>query len=52
MANGVKSNRIVRFNNDGTIDGSFVTGDGFDNDVLALAIQPDGKIVVGEISEV
>ncbi len=47
MANGVKSNRIVRFNNDGTIDGSFVTGDGFDNDVLALAIQPDGKIVVG-----
>ena len=47
MANGVKSNRIVRFEKDGRIDLSFVTGEGFDNDVLALVIQPDGRIVVG-----
>ena len=46
-ANGIKSNRIVRFDSNGKVDKTFSTGDGFDDDVLAIAVQPDGKIVVG-----
>jgi len=46
-ANGVQRNRIVRFNIDGSVDQSFDPGDGFDDEVLALLVQPDGKIVVG-----
>ena len=44
---GVSSNRIVRINADGTRDASFVVGWGFDGIVNTLAIQNDGKIVVG-----
>ena len=46
-ANGIKSNRIVRFDPNGKVDKTFSTGEGFDDDVLAIAVQPDGKIVVG-----
>jgi uncharacterized delta-60 repeat protein len=48
--NGVTSNRIARLNSDGTRDTAFTTaiGTGFTNgSVIALAIQADGKIVVG-----
>ncbi len=45
--NGISRNRIVRFNLDGSVDKGFDPGDGFDDEVLALLIQPDGKIVVG-----
>lgn len=45
--NGVTVNRIVRLNPDGSIDTSFATGTGFDSNVFALALQPDGKILVG-----
>lgn len=46
--NGVTQNKIVRLNTDGTIDTSFNTGAGFnDNGINCLAIQPDGKILVG-----
>ena len=45
--NGVSRNRIVRFNLNGSVDKSFDPGEGFDDEVLALLIQPDGKIVVG-----
>jgi uncharacterized delta-60 repeat protein/prepilin-type N-terminal cleavage/methylation domain-containing protein len=44
---GVDRNRIARFNIDGSLDVSFDPGVGFDGDVLAVAIQPDGKILVG-----
>ncbi|MFP6872264.1 MAG: hypothetical protein VCA55_02045 [Verrucomicrobiales bacterium] len=44
---GVNRNRIARFNVDGSLDESFDPGVGFDDDVLAVAIQPDGKILVG-----
>jgi len=37
--------RIVRINPDGTQDPSFVTGGGFNNQVNALQIQSDGKII-------
>ena len=44
---GVARNRIARFNADGSLDGSFDPGLGFDDEVLAVAIQPDGKVLVG-----
>lgn len=45
--NGVSVNRIVRLNIDGSIDSGFQTGTGFNNNVYAIAIQGDGKIIVG-----
>lgn len=39
--------RIARLNADGTLDTSFDTGIGFNSAVMALAIQEDGKIIVG-----
>lgn len=47
--NGVSCNRIVRLNTDGSIDSSFVQGIGFNGNVTALALQVDGKILVGGI---
>ena len=41
------SNRIIRLNLDGTIDLSFNIGTGFDQPVSEIAIQDDGKILVG-----
>ncbi|HTO35957.1 MAG TPA: T9SS type A sorting domain-containing protein, partial [Flavobacterium sp.] len=45
--NGQTRNRIVRLNTDGTLDTSFTIGTGFDNRVYSIAVQPDGKIIVG-----
>lgn len=46
--NNVICNNIVRLNTDGSLDTSFSPpGTGFDNAILTLSIQPDGKIVVG-----
>jgi uncharacterized delta-60 repeat protein len=47
LHNGVTKNRIVRLNNDGTIDASFITGSGFNGLVNTTSIQSDGKIIVG-----
>ena len=44
---GTNRNRIVRLNTDGSFDSTFNIGTGFNSSVLALAIQSDGKIVVG-----
>ena len=44
---GVDRNRIARFNIDGSLDSSFDPGLGFDDEVMALALQPDGKVLVG-----
>ncbi|MBK6754377.1 MAG: delta-60 repeat domain-containing protein [Flavobacteriales bacterium] len=38
---------IVRLNTDGSGDGSFDVGSGFDNTITALALQPDGKVMRG-----
>jgi uncharacterized delta-60 repeat protein len=43
---GSASNRIARLNADGSLDGTFDVGDGFDGTVKGIAIQDDGKIVV------
>jgi uncharacterized delta-60 repeat protein len=55
-AGGVFNNNIARFNVDGTVDTTFVTGAGTQTDLFflyssvnALAVQPDGKILVGGI---
>ena len=45
--NGVEVNRIARLNSNGSIDTSFSIGTGFNNFVWTLALQNDGKILVG-----
>jgi uncharacterized delta-60 repeat protein len=45
--NGVSENHIIRLNLDGTKDTAFNTGTGFNNTVWSIAIQTDGKILVG-----
>ncbi|CAD0003788.1 T9SS type A sorting domain-containing protein [Flavobacterium salmonis] len=41
------SNSLIRLNDNGNYDTSFVTGTGFNGSVQSIAIQTDGKIVVG-----
>ena len=45
--NETTANQIIRLNIDGSRDTSFAYGNGFNNDVLSIVIQSDGKIVVG-----
>lgn len=45
--NGTTRNRIARLNTDGTIDGTFTLGTGANNDVVDVALQSDGKIIIG-----
>ena len=45
--NGTAINRIARLNTDGTLDTSFNVGTGANNLVNALAIQSDGKVLIG-----
>ncbi|TAH41164.1 MAG: T9SS type A sorting domain-containing protein [Bacteroidetes bacterium] len=44
---GVTRNRILRLENNGTLDNSYNIGTGFNGQVYALALQSDGKIVAG-----
>ena len=44
---GSTRRRIARVNTDGSHDTTFDPGEGFDDVVNAIAIQSDGKIVVG-----
>jgi uncharacterized delta-60 repeat protein len=45
--NGIASNRIILLNPDGSIDNSFLIGSGFNGNVLAIALQSDGKFIIG-----
>lgn len=45
--NGTPTNRIIRLNSNGSIDGTFLYGNGFDAEVNTIVIQSDGKILVG-----
>ncbi len=45
--NGTTRNRIARLNVDGTLDMTFNPTQGFNNDVNCIALQSDGKIIVG-----
>jgi uncharacterized delta-60 repeat protein len=44
---GVSANRIIGLNTNGTRDTSFDIGAGFSSNIVAIAIQPDGKILCG-----
>jgi uncharacterized delta-60 repeat protein len=44
---GSSQNRLIRFNSDGSKDTSFNIGTGFNNSVFTIAIQSDGKVLVG-----
>jgi uncharacterized delta-60 repeat protein len=44
---GSTQNRLIRLNSDGTKDTSFNVGAGFNDDVWALAVDSNGKILVG-----
>lgn len=45
--NGITQNRITRLNTNGSIDATFLQGSGFNGRVNAIAVQPDGKILIG-----
>ena len=45
--NGITHNRVCRLNADGSVDQSFGLGAGINNSALALALQSDGRILVG-----
>jgi uncharacterized delta-60 repeat protein len=45
--NGFMHNRVCRLNADGSVDQSFGLGAGINNSALALALQSDGRILVG-----
>jgi uncharacterized delta-60 repeat protein len=45
--NGIPINGIVRLNSDGSIDTTFNSGTGVDYLIYSIAIQPDGKILIG-----
>lgn len=47
LYNGVERKNIVRINPNGSIDNTFDPGTGFDDEVTCIALQSDGKIVVG-----
>jgi uncharacterized delta-60 repeat protein len=45
--NWIDSNYIIRLNSDLTKDTSFTVGNGFDSVINTIAVQGDGKILVG-----
>lgn len=45
--NNVPANRIVRLFSDGRVDTDFNIGTGFDDDVNAISLEPNGKIILG-----
>jgi uncharacterized delta-60 repeat protein len=45
--NGTTRNRIARLNLDGSLDTAFDPGSGANGDVNAIAIQSDGKVLIG-----
>ncbi|MEI6622650.1 MAG: delta-60 repeat domain-containing protein [Actinomycetes bacterium] len=44
--NGIPAHGIARLNPDGSVDQSFNQGSGFNDQVLVLAVQPNGRILV------
>ncbi|MCA3067815.1 MAG: delta-60 repeat domain-containing protein, partial [Rhodocyclaceae bacterium] len=45
--NGTSRNSIARLNADGTLDNTFNPGTGANSEVYSLALQPDGKVLIG-----
>lgn len=44
---GTTRDRLARLNGDGTLDTAFDPGSGFNGPVFAVAVQSDGKVIVG-----
>lgn len=44
---GIATNRIAEINSDGTLNKGFSVGAGFNDQVRAIVVQPDGKILIG-----
>jgi uncharacterized delta-60 repeat protein len=44
---GMGRNRIARLNNDGTLDTTFDPGTGANSSVRSIALQADGKVIIG-----
>ena len=44
---GLAINRLARIHSDGTIDNTFQPGTGANGAIWALAVSPDGKIIIG-----
>ena len=42
-----KAPYLIRLNENGTVDDTFIIGDGFDNGVNVIKLQSDGKILIG-----
>lgn len=49
VVGGRSFNRLARLNTNGTVDQSFVVGTGFNTSVNAIAVQTDGRILVGGV---
>jgi uncharacterized delta-60 repeat protein len=47
VARGKVRPRLARFNHDGALDDTFLPGLGANSNVYTLALQPDGKIILG-----
>jgi uncharacterized delta-60 repeat protein len=47
LANLTSRTRIARFNVNGTLDTTFLPNEGANGAILALALQPDGKLIIG-----
>ena len=45
--NGLSRPNLVRLNTNGTVDMTFSTGSGLDGAVYAMALQADGKVLIG-----
>ncbi len=45
--NAQAKSAIVRLNSDGSLDSTFDTGLGVNGTIFAMAVQPDGKVVIG-----
>ncbi len=45
--NGTARNRIARLNSDGTLDSSFGSASGADGAVQCIAVQEDGRVLIG-----
>jgi len=43
----IQTRYMARLNSDGTLDGTFPTGNTFNGQVRVITLQPDGKILVG-----
>ncbi|MGB3526070.1 MAG: T9SS type A sorting domain-containing protein [Flavobacteriales bacterium] len=45
--NGADRRYLVRLNSDGSVDNSFSIGTGTNNTIYSIAVQPDGRTVIG-----